>query len=365
VHLWAGLLTAAYVLVATTSGAALIFRQELQQLAFAAYFDIPHERSSQANAATVTSHLTAAYPGHRLLGIDWPTYRRDSFLAYLTRGSELKTVLSHPVSGRVLGELPSSSWISWLQDLHFNLLAGPRGRVVNGMGAIVTTLLCLTGIVIWWPGISRWTRALRVDLRSGWRPLAFDAHGAVGFWLFGWLLIWAVSGIEFSFPTQFKAAINAVSPLTVVRAPQSDARLRGTLPAPAPLELLAIAHAAAPDAQLARFVYPYGARSAYLVLLAGTRHGDHDTSDEIAFYFDQYSGALLARRDDERRPVTAGDRLLAWMGPLHLGTFASPGAPTIAVKAAWTILGLGFPLLVVSGLVMWWSRTRRTYLSRR
>src|SRR5437868_6110422 len=100
-HRWTGVLAALYVIVVTTSGAALIFRQEWQQIAFAQYFDIPHDRSQLAAATTVIDKLRDAYPDERLLGIDWPTYRRDSFLAYLTRGSALRTVLSHPVSGEI------------------------------------------------------------------------------------------------------------------------------------------------------------------------------------------------------------------------------------------------------------------------
>ena len=39
------------------------------------------------------------------------------------------------------------------------------------------------------------------------------------------------------------------------------------------------------------------------------------------------------------------------MGPLHVGSFGGPG-----VKVLWSALALGFPLLAVTGVVMWWTR---------
>ena len=56
-------------------------------------------------------------------------------------------------------ELAGRFGIEWLVDLHDNLLSAERGRFVNGVGAICMTLLCLTGAVVWWPGINHWRRS--------------------------------------------------------------------------------------------------------------------------------------------------------------------------------------------------------------
>lgn len=48
--------------------------------------------------------------------------------------------------------------------------------------------------------------------------------------------------------------------------------------------------------------------------------------------------------------------MLAWIGPLHLGTFGGPGLSGFGIKALWTLFGLAFPLLFVTGLLMWWNR---------
>ena len=48
-------------------------------------------------------------------------------------------------------------------DLHDNLLNGPTGRRVNGIGALALLMLCASGLIIWWPGAARWRRSVLVD----------------------------------------------------------------------------------------------------------------------------------------------------------------------------------------------------------
>ncbi len=100
-----------------------------------------------------------------------------------------------------------SNWFSieWLVNLHENLLAGDRGRLVNGLGAICVTTVCLTGAIIWWPGRNNWRRSLTVNWRSRFARFNWDAHSALGFWCFLFILMWGISAIYFSFPDAFNA----------------------------------------------------------------------------------------------------------------------------------------------------------------
>ena len=90
--------------------------------------------------------------------------------------------------------------IEWLVKLHSNLLWGSTGRVVNGIGGIGLTLLCLTGAVIWWPGIQHWRRSMTVNWRAHFARISWDLHSAMGFWILLFVLVWGVSGIYFAFP---------------------------------------------------------------------------------------------------------------------------------------------------------------------
>lgn len=115
-------------------------------------------------------------------------------------------VLLMSLSGAAIvfrNELSRTLSLEWLVRFHSQLLAGDIGRVVNGVGGICTTLLCLTGAVIWWPGIKHWRRSLTVSWRSHFARISWDLHSALGFWCFPFVLLWGISGIYLSLPQAF------------------------------------------------------------------------------------------------------------------------------------------------------------------
>jgi uncharacterized iron-regulated membrane protein len=115
-------------------------------------------------------------------------------------------ILLMSVTGSLIvyrNELATKLSFLWLVDLHGNLLAGSTGRFVNGLGAISLMLLCLTGAVIWWPGIKYWRRSLTVEWRAHFARINWDLHSALGFWFFGFVALWGLSGIYFSFPQPY------------------------------------------------------------------------------------------------------------------------------------------------------------------
>ena len=110
------------------------------------------------------------------------------------------------VTGSLLvyrNELSTTFSVEWLVDLHANLRAGSTGRLVNGVGALSLTLLCLTGAVIWWPGLKHWQRSLTVEWRAHIARITWDLHSALGFWFFVFVLVWGISGTYFAFPQPF------------------------------------------------------------------------------------------------------------------------------------------------------------------
>jgi uncharacterized iron-regulated membrane protein len=350
IHRWAGLILGLYAGVIGVSGSVLVFRQDLQAARYPQFFAQPPAGSARADLATLARHVGEAYPGWSISGFDWPTYRRGTFLTYVVRGAEFRTVFSDAVSGGVLGEMPYD-WIRRTQDLHFTLLGGQAGAALNGIGAGVLLVMGLTGLVIWWPGIARWARHLRAGVGRGWHRFTWELHGAAGAWAWPWLMMWAITGIYFSYSQPLRDAVNAISPLTIVRAPQSAPPVAGSAPV-APEALLGRAMQAAAGTQPARLVMPFGDRGTFQLVLAREVHGDWDTTDELTFYFDRYTGRLLATADHRQR--SAGDVLLSWIGPLHVGSLW--GVP---LKIVWAAMGLVLPLLFASGVIVWTGRTAR------
>jgi uncharacterized iron-regulated membrane protein len=95
--------------------------------------------------------------------------------------------------------------VEWLVNLHDDMLLGRTGRHLNGIGAICLTVICATGAVVWWPGITHWRRSLTVNLKSSLARVNWDLHNALGFGCLVFLMMWGISGAYFSYPNIFNA----------------------------------------------------------------------------------------------------------------------------------------------------------------
>lgn len=340
VHLWAGVLTGTYIFIVSITGAALVFRIDMQRALYPDLFT-PKVVGALADPVTVMESVSRAFPVHQLSGVDAPTCARPTYLAYVTRGPEFRTILIDPVTAEVLGELPDKTIVRTVQDLHFNLMLGRSGRVVNGVGAICTLLMCATGLWIWWTSRRNWKRA------------AWELHRTAGIWSLVFVAMWAITGLSFGFPREFRSAINWLSPITVSRTPQSGAREEARADHQVPpswREQIEAARRVVPNRPVARVVLPSSDRATFLVMFA-TASPTPAGSTLTPVYLDQFTGRPI---EDVRAPPTAGDRIMAWVVPLHVGDFSSR-----VLKFAWFIMGLMPALLFATGLTMWWTRVIR------
>ena len=214
VHLWMGIGLGLYILVISVSGSAIVFRNELLS-AFAQpapVFTGPGERMTPQQ---IEHAAKLSYPEH---DVDRVLPGRDpdqAVLVWLVRGSGRMQHFFHPYTGEDLGHAltPGYRAVSWLIDLHDNLLYGFTGRAVNGIGAILTTMLFFTGAVIWWPGARKWRRSLALDWNAKGSLFHWSLHSMLGFWLFALLLLWGVSGIYLAFPNPFDNLLERLDPM--------------------------------------------------------------------------------------------------------------------------------------------------------
>jgi len=114
-------------------------------------------------------------------------------------------VIAVSPTGRRFHILCEPGFVTWMVEFHDHLGAGRTGLLINGLGAIVVTLMCLTGAVLWWPGRARWRRSLTLHRGISARRFIWELHGVLGFWTLLLLLMWALTSIYFAFPGPFNA----------------------------------------------------------------------------------------------------------------------------------------------------------------
>jgi uncharacterized iron-regulated membrane protein len=226
-HRWTGIAIGLYILVLSLSGSLIVYRDELSL----AFTRPPVLVTSQGRRLTLPELQQAAlqsFPGYAVTDVFWRPDPRRAVEVTLERGRDRHEELFDPYTGADLGNRfnPSFRALMWLVELHDNLLLGRTGRAVSGVGALLFTLIVFTGSVIWWPGLQNWRRSLKIDWQAGPKRLFWSIHSVVGFWLFLFVLLWAVSGVYLCFPRAFNVVVNFIHPAD----PSSDAiRLSDTL----------------------------------------------------------------------------------------------------------------------------------------
>jgi uncharacterized iron-regulated membrane protein len=211
IHLWTGIGAGLYVVVICVTGSVLVFRFEVYS-----HFrpgSIVAPRGERLSQDALSRAALRAYPGRRVTRVQIRRRPPNSAAeVYLDGPGEHLHRLFDPYTGADLGDAePRATQIfERISDLHDNLLGGKTGRLVNGVGAICLTMLCVSGMVVWWPGVQRWRRALVVQRSVGWKRFNFDLHGALGFWTVVFVLMWATSGVYLVFPQPFQAIADAL-----------------------------------------------------------------------------------------------------------------------------------------------------------
>ena len=209
VHLWTGLILALYVLVMSLTGAVLIYRRELAKV----FSSSPHIVAGSGPRLTTDELKQAAaraHPGYEVNRVFESRNPNQPVELWLERGSKKIQRLFNPFTGADLGDplRPGFRLVLWLVDLHDNLLSGRMGHSANGVGGACVTLVCLSGIIIWWPGIDKWRRSLMVDWKANSRSFNWSLHSALGFWSLAFILMWGISGIYLAWPTPFNGLVD-------------------------------------------------------------------------------------------------------------------------------------------------------------
>ena len=213
IHLWTGIGVGLYVLMISITGSAIVFRREITRLAWT-----PPAVDATGRLMTAEQLSGAAKKAYPRFDITRVTFSRDparAAVVTMTRGQRQRERAFDPYTGKDVGDVGTNEpkLLNWLVRLHDDLLADHPGRLVNGAGAVLFTVLCLTGAVIWWPGIARWWRSLFVWRKAGWKRFNWDLHSALGFWMFAFVLMWGISGIYLSYPEPLTNLVDYLQPL--------------------------------------------------------------------------------------------------------------------------------------------------------
>lgn len=212
-HLWCGLTLGLYVVVLSVTGSLLVFRPEMER-ALIPRVEFEAGRKSIGSAG-LRAAAERAHPGWTVTRIGAVIRRQNAAVEiWIERDGVRLERHFDPYTGADLGDRrpPALDALDVVSSIHDSLLAGEEwGSAINVAGGALVTLLALSGLVVWWPGIDRWRRSLTVRRSPTWARVSWDVHSALGFWSSPLIAIWGLSGLYLAYPDPFVAFVDRIS----------------------------------------------------------------------------------------------------------------------------------------------------------
>ncbi|RZA26023.1 MAG: PepSY domain-containing protein, partial [Proteobacteria bacterium] len=197
-HFYAGLLVIPLVLILSVTGAAYLFKPQMDRWEERDFRGLAGEGA--VSPAVQLQAALAAWPGARFDAYRLPENPGDAAAISLAPadGSVAREVFVSP-QGEVLGSREAGTRISaTIAKIHSSLLLGKVGNWTVEMAASWAIVMILTGLYLWWPRGGGLAGILWPRWRLRGRPFWRDVHAVTGFWVSGLALVMLVSGLPWS-----------------------------------------------------------------------------------------------------------------------------------------------------------------------
>lgn len=362
IHLYAGLFVGAAVVLVGLTGSAVVYRPEIERLLNPEWFRVSVHGETRPLDELAASAV-ATYPGAKptFVSIQPPLAQDEPVMVVMKNrfgagsGPWVRAHLD-PYSGDVLASfIPERTFSGFLLHLHTSLLVGEHtwGEQLVGVFGILLLLFCITGLILWWPGVMRLHRAFKVRRGRGALVFNYDLHRVIGIVLLIPLLLVAFTGIVLVFPKYTKAPI--VNAFAIERPPKPPQAQGGSTRIPLD-EVPRIVARSYPAARLVGIQLPGNAKAPYQarLLLAGESKIRYGGGAKLVVWIDPATGKVLKEHNAKSMPVSS--RLMfEWIFPTHTGDIAGE-----AGRLLMFVAGLVPLILFVTGFYVWYQKRRRS-----
>jgi len=221
VHRWAGLTITLALVVTGITGAVLPYQRAISHWVAA---DIWHVTPPTPGARTLSGTelirrveaQTGGVVSYVPLALD-PDHVQAVFVSQRPDGAPLgyDEIFADPYNGAIrarvrYGDLRDGAvnLMPFLINFHYTLAAGPAGRLLLGIAALIWCGVCLLGFWLslpqgrpgtgWRAMLRRWRPAWGLRTRQGSAAFTYDLHRASGLWLWPAMLVFAWSAVAFN-----------------------------------------------------------------------------------------------------------------------------------------------------------------------
>ena len=378
-HRWAGLSLAVFLFIAGFTGAIISWDHELDEWLNPQLFErqspgetlpplVLADHLEKTDSRILITWLPLSIESDQNLGlavIGRPDPRTGKAIDIGVNQIALDPVTAEIRGSRMWGDiaLTRENFVPFLYKLHYSMHLPDFfdiefGILFMGILAIVWTIDCFVALLLSFPNWQAWRKSFTFRWRQGGYKLNFDLHRSGGVWLWGLLLILAVTAVSMNLNQEVTRPIVSVfSTLSpdpfAVRSPNPHDE-----PIEPGINRREIVKLAQAEARRLGWNIPLGGMfydpeySIYGVTFheLGKDHADRGLGNPW-LYFDGQDGHFLG--DKIPGSGSAGDIFLDAQFPLHSGRILGlPGRIIVSV------LGLLVATLSVTGVIIWYRKRK-------
>ena len=347
-HLYVALIAAVFVLILGLTGAIMAFEPELDHVLHPALsYVTPGDR--RLTLVELGDAVAKAFPGERAAGFSVSNSPGISAGVFTRRGQ----VMVNPYTGAVLGvRPPGPDFLTNVHQLHLRLLIrnkGDTGKEIVSWAGVAMLILLTSGLYLWWP-------LKRVSV-GAWKPGRrwwFDLHNGSGIFSLVFLLVLSATGVMIGFEESTVPMLYRMTSSAPAKPPNIPPPAPGAKQI-SPDQAMEIASRALPGTFPFQINVP-GPKGAYQIRSRFPE--DLTPGGRSRVVVDAYTGDVLFAEGSRTAP--AGARLVILNRALHTGdVFGIPSKTLMSLACLMAVVQ------VISGVTMWWKRTRLTDRARK
>ncbi len=352
-HSWTALLAVIPLLVICLTGSLLVFKHEIDRLLMYDNVVVPDNSSQRLPMDDLLARINTQYTEHQVTGWLFHNDPQRADLVYLiANGTDTWTyLLLDGYTGTVLAEpVPLDHYITdWLLELHYTLLLGDAGLLVAGLFSIGLLILGISGIILhrkFWKNFFtlRWNKRLVIYFS--------DLHKIVGVIASPVLLILGFTGSWWNidnFIHELQEHADGHTHYLMTERLYNEQLSIDELLKTSSREL---------DGFTTNYLsLPWEPGAA--ITAWGTVPSNNPLSSRYSstVSFNSQTGELIGTTDIRNTGI--GPAIVDSFEELHYGTFGG-----LTTRVLWAILGLAPLILSVTGITLWFKRSRKRRLKR-
>ncbi len=346
-HLVCSLIFGLFIMTVCATGSVLVFGDEIEHGLNPQYFK-PASTDRNVGIKEAEKIFLEQYKGYQISRIDVPSKISTIYHANLLKGHKEIEAYLDPSNGKLLGNFDrDASFVSFFKELHTHLLLDEIGETIIGFVAIALIIILITGIYLWYPGIKRMFKSLKIKWNKSQMARNYSLHNFIGVITLPFLLVVAVTGMLFPFQEKIEESLKlefASNYPENLKSIDNGKKQIGIEQIDAEIKRL---H---PDGELYKIRIPSEKEG---VIEAQLNDGTYDPKGKgnTIEFFDQFTGKHLGTFS--KSTETVYDKFLVWRHSLHRGTFGG-----VFIKIVYALVGIAPLGLGITGITMWTLKRR-------